>query len=59
MIALRSGRGGARLVVDGGGSWSDFGLVGVTRSLASFFSTVSNNQLKQHSWSHIRTLCEP
>ena len=47
MIALRSGRGGAPLVVDGGGSWSDFGLFGVTRSLASFFLR-----------SHIRTLCE-
>ena len=29
--------GGGRLVVEGGGSLSDFGLVGETRGLASFF----------------------
>ena len=27
VVALRSGRGGARFVVERGGSWSDFGMV--------------------------------
>ena len=38
MIALRSGWGGGQLVVEGGGSLWDFGLVGETRGLGSFFS---------------------
>ena len=48
-VALRSGRTRAPLVGESGGSWSDCGVVGSRRGMASmFFSfTEANIQLKQ------------